>query len=287
MRPAKIVAIVFGVLLILIGLALLAPGSFLLWLDGAGDSQGYINTRTHSLESIGYALVTPDVKVALGSSNWIPGDWAFQIRASSRGDAPLFVGVGPSADVADYLNGVAYDEVTNIGWFASGGSDYRSSEGSASPATPPGQQTFWAAKQEGPGTQKLQWPIQGGDWTAVLMNADGSPTVSADVSLGAHLGFLLPLGIGLTVGAVVLLVVGILLLVLGVRRPRKPALSAPGYPAGQQPYGQGQYAQPAQYAPYMPPPAGQAPVQPVPSQPAPTEPPGSGPAPSGAAPPQE
>ena len=205
MRPAKIVAIVIGVLLILIGLALLVPGGILLWLNGAGDSQGYINTSSHSLDSGGYALITPDVKLELGSGDWIPGDWAVQIRARSADDAPLFVGMGPSADVRNYLSGVPYDEVTNIGWFASGGIDYRNSDGGRAPATPPGQQTFWVVQREGPGTQTVQWHIQSGDWTVVLINADGSPAVSADVSLGAHLGFLLPLGIGLTAGGVVLL----------------------------------------------------------------------------------
>lgn len=291
MRAAKIVSIVIGVLLILIGLALLVPGSLLLWLDGAGDSQGYINTTTHSLESPGYALVAPDVKVALGSGDWIPGDWAFQVRATSTTDTPLFVGVGPTADVADYLNGVAYDEVTNIGWFSSGGTDYRTSQGGA-PPSPPGQQTFWAAKQEGQGPQALQWPIQSGDWTVVVMNADGSAMVSANVSLGAHLGFLRPLGIGLAAGGAVLFIVGILLVVLGARHSRKPDVAAPVVAAGQPPYGQppygqppyvqGQYAQPPQYAPYVPPPAGQpAPAQPVtpPAEPPVVEPPPVEPAP--------
>ena len=286
MRPAKIVAIIVGVLLIMIGLALLVPGSIVLWLNGAGDSQGYINTSTHSLESGGYALVTPNIKLELGSGDWIPGDWAVQIKATSTGDTPLFVGMGSTADVAGYLSGVAYDEVTNIGWFASGGTDYQSSAGGAAPATPPGQQTFWAAKQEGLGTQTLQWPIRSGDWTVVLMNADGSPAVSADVSLGAHLGFLLPLGVGLTVGGVVLLAVGILLVVLGARRSRKPAPAAPGYPAGQPPYGQPPYGQPPYGAPYSPPSAAQA-AQAAQPAPAPAEPPASEPVRSDPAPPEQ
>ena len=37
-----------------------------------------------------------------------------------------------------------------------------------------GQKNFWAAKQEGTGTQSVEWAVQSGNWTAVLMNADGS-----------------------------------------------------------------------------------------------------------------
>ena len=172
MRPAKIVAIVIGVLLILIGLALLVPGSILLWLNGAGDSQGYCQ-HDHPFPRVrGYALVTPDVKLDLGSGDWIPGEGGADPGDVKR-DAPFFVGIGPTADVADYLNGVAYDEVTNLGWFCLRRDRLPDSRGRR-PATPPGQQTFWAAKQEGPGTQSVQWAVQSGNWTAVLMNADGS-----------------------------------------------------------------------------------------------------------------
>jgi len=253
MRPAKIVAIVFGVLLIIIGLAVLVPGGILLWLDGTADSEGYINTSTHTLDSGGHALVTPDVKLELGSGDWIPGDWAVQIQAKSTGDAPLFVGVGPTQAVMDYLSSTSYDTVTNIGWFHSGRTEYEPSGGGGAPPAPPGQQTFWVDKQEGVGTQTVQWRIQSGNWTAVVMNADGSAPVSAQVRLGAHLGFLLPLGIGMTVGGVVLLAVGILLVVLGAMKSRKPVQAAPGYPTGPPPgapYGQPPYGQPYAQQPY-------------------------------------
>ena len=275
MRPAKIVAIVIGVLLVIIGLALLVPGSLLLWVDGTQkDSGGFFSTSGRALTSSGYALTTPDVKLDLGSGNWIPGGGLVQIKVTSNGTAPVFVGIGPTDQVATYLNGVAYDEVTNLGWFSSS-VQYRHFEGGA-PSTPPGQQTFWVAKQEGQGPQTLQWGVQGGDWTALIMNGDASTPVSASVSLGARLGFLLPLGIGITIGGVILLAVGILLIVLGARRPRQQV--PPGYPGGpgyygaaqppyqQPPYQQPPYRQPP-YEPYAPPPY-QAPVPP-PSQPGP------------------
>lgn len=265
MRPAKIVAIIIGVLLIIIGLALLVPGSFLWWLHGTADSQGYLNTSERRIESGGHALVTPDVELELG--DWIPGNWAVQLQATSTSDAPVFLGVGPAGEVADYLSGVPYDEVTNLGWFSSGVRYEVTGGGSAAPPAPPGEQTFWVAEQEGVGAQTLQWRIRSGNWTAVLMNADGSAPVAADVSLGARLGFLLPLGVGLTVGGVVLLAVGILLVVLGARRSREPAQPyGPGAPYGQPPYAQPPYGQPPYghppYGPNAPPPVA-PPGQPV------------------------
>ncbi len=260
MRAAKIVAIVIGALLIIIGLALVVPGSLLLWIDGAHqDNNGFLTTPDWRLSSSGYALTTPDVKLNIGSGDWLPGGGLVQMQATSDGGAPLFLGIGRTADVQEYLSGVAYDEVTNVGWFSSS-AEYLHYEGGA-PSSPPGQQTFWVAQQEGQGTQTLQWDVRGGDWTAVVMNGDATAPVEASVSLGARLGFLFPLGIGMTVAGVVLLAVGITLVVLGARRRREPP--QPGYPAGQAPYGPGQQppGQPPQYAPYPMPPYQQPPAQ--------------------------
>jgi uncharacterized membrane protein len=286
MRPAKIVAIVIGALLILIGIGLLVPGSLLLWINGAGrDGSGFFMTSTHALSSEGYALTTPDVDLDMGPGDWMPsgGVGTVRIRATSDRSAPVFIGIGPADEVSAYLDGVAHDEVTNLGWFSSS-VEYRTYRGGA-PQTPPGQQTFWVASQQGLDTQTLEWDVQGGNWTAVLMNADASAPVDARVSLGAHFDILLPIGIGLTVAGVVLLAVGIVLIVIGARRPRRPLQPES---AGGQPYGQypppagpypptsGQYPPPA--GPYPPtqaqyPPGPQPHYQPVPGPQPPYQPP--------------
>jgi len=232
MRPAKVVSIVFGVLLVLIGLALVLPGGFLLWLhDTQRDSEGFYNTSNRVLTTEAYALVTPNVD--LGSEpwswSWVPrGETAaVHIRAESTSGVPLFMGIGPTDRVDAYLSGVAYDEVEVDGfapWRSS--VDYRHSAGGA-PATAPGQQDFWVATREGTGDQTLEWAVQGGNWTAVIMNADGSARVSTSVSLGARFGGLLYIAIGITAGGVILLGLGVLLIALGARRPRPMVSAAP------------------------------------------------------------
>ncbi len=61
----------------------------------------------------------------------------------------------------------------------------------------------------------MTWEPTGGRWTAIVMNADGSPGVAADVNVGARAGVLVPLallliglGVVFTATAVTLIIVG-------------------------------------------------------------------------------
>src|SRR5215212_8598733 len=74
--------------------------------------------------------------------------------------------------------------------------------GDRAPADPAGED-IWSASTSGTGTQSLEWDIEDGDWSAVVMNADGSPGVDVRASAGAGASFLQPLGLGLLGGAVV------------------------------------------------------------------------------------
>lgn len=273
MRPAKIVAIVIGAFLVLIGLALLAPGGLLLWAYGTQrDSSGYFETSNRVVSTSTYALTTPDVNVGADLGNWVPNGAtaAIRVRAASTGNTALFVGIGPSDLVSQYLANVGHEEITNFGWFSSA-VNYRRIPGTAPPSAP-GQETFWAAKQEGAGIQTLEWQVQSGNWTAVIMNADASAPVTASISLGARFGFILPIGIGLLVGGIVLLAVGVILIVLGARRPRnrpmQPAPIGPGE-TWQQPYQSYQPPQPPGGAWQAPPHA--PPYQPPVDSPPPTQ----------------
>jgi hypothetical protein len=266
MRAGKIVSLIAGILIVLISIGLLIPGGVLLGLYGTQrDDSGFFNTSDRTLTSKGYALVTPDVDLNIGpmADMWMPvGDRAaVRITATSTLEAAVFVGIGPSAKVAEYVSGVAHDEVTGFGWMMED-VKYRQIDGNT-PAALPGEQDFWVASQDGSGTVTLEWDVQGGSWTAVVMNSDGTAPVSASVSLGARFDVLFPIGLGLVIAGVVLLGVGILLIVLGARRPKTP------------PYVQGQM----QYAPVVP----QQPAPP--QQPVTPQPPAGGAQPPAGSPP--
>ncbi|MBN1321919.1 MAG: hypothetical protein JXA87_13900 [Thermoleophilia bacterium] len=269
MRPLKIVSIVVGAILVLIGLGLIVPGGLLLWAHGTQrDDSGFFESSSRVMSTNGYAIATPDIDLHIGSDiGWVPkgATLAVRIRAVSTSGDDLFVAMGPTDQISQYLGSVERDEVTDFGWF-SAAIDYLHIDGGA-PSSPPGGQDFWVARQVGPGTQTLEWEVQQGNWTAVIMNADGSADVNASVSLGARFGLLLPIGIGFLVAGIVLFAIGVVLIVLGAR-PSRPTEAVPTYaPASQpqMPYPPGQMPQSG--IPYG------APIPPQPSVSPPRQPP--------------
>ena len=92
---------------------------------------------------------------------------------------PVFIGIAPSTAVQRYLAGTAYATVTDL----SSGSVVVH-QGSGLPGTPESV-AVWTAQSSGPGTQTVTWPDQAGDWTVVVMNADGSAGVDVRAEAGA------------------------------------------------------------------------------------------------------
>ena len=70
----------------------------------------------------------------------------------------------------------------------------------------PADQDFWAASAHGAGTQTVAWDLEDGDWSIVVMNADGSRGVDTDISAAAKVPFLGSLGWVSLGGALVLLI---------------------------------------------------------------------------------
>ena len=229
MSAGRIVLIVLGCLGVLLGLALLAGGGFLLWADRTQRDDGYLTTPTERFATPTYALTRSRLEADTHGEGWVLNESWFgkvRIRADSPGDKTLFVGIGPQAEVARYLGDVAHANVQDID-FDPFRATYLSVSGDA-PQEPPTEQTFWAASASGVGTQNLTWKVRDGDWSVVLMNADGSRGVAADVDLGAKLSFLLWVAIGVLIGGVLVTAGSAGLVVLAARRPRPPpAPSAP------------------------------------------------------------
>ena len=218
-RPLRIVALVIGCLLLLPALAAFVGGGALgLGYAFGRDGSGFFDTSLDRLESSTPAVVTDQVDFAAepGDPGWVIESLDADIRlrvTNASTEKPVFVGIASQADVDRYLDGVAHDVVRDL----HGRSPvYRNRPGRDQVAAPIAQD-FWVASANGTGTQELVWPAKSGRWAAVVMNADGSPGVAADVDVGAKAGFVLPLAIILLAVGVVATTVAVVLIAYGAR----------------------------------------------------------------------
>ena len=222
MSGKRIVLLVVGSLLALVGLGAALGGGALLWAHQTQrDADGYFTTSSERFGTRSFAVTSPDIDLGArpGGSGWATDleDLA-RIRLIARSADPgreVFVGIGPDLEVREYLRRVAHDEVADVD-FSPFRVRYESHPGTRAPA-PPVSQPFWAATAQGSGRQALEWDLREGHWQLVVMNADGSRAVGADIELGVRVDLLGRVAIGLLIGGLVVLAVGATMIVLGAR----------------------------------------------------------------------
>ncbi|WP_433518770.1 DUF4389 domain-containing protein [Nonomuraea sp. CA-143628] len=210
----SIVAITMGALLAFGAIGTTVTGTASGLLDRARGSDGFIATNAGRVTTTTYALTTEQIAVS-GQGVEFLRDLVGQVRVEATGtSAPLFVGIARRADTVSYLNGVAHDQITR----GTGGDIGYQHHPGGRPDTLPGSQTFWAAR----GSGNVEWDVQPGDWTVVIMNADGTSPVTADLKLAATLPWLAGLTAGLFIATAVLLLAGATLILIGVRLAAAP-----------------------------------------------------------------
>jgi Domain of unknown function (DUF4389) len=231
----RILLVILGSIVALIAAGLLVAGGIALWADlTQRDDDGFLTTPTERLETEGYAITSESIDLFKTDTS---GDWVLsdnvlgRVRVTGESSGTdVFIGIGPTTDVEAYLDGVEHAQVRDVD-FDPFEAKYRLFAG-GEPSGPPGEQTFWAASASGPGEQVATWKAESGEWTLVLMNADASDGVDADVSIGAKVGILLWFAIGLLVAGLLVLAVGVLLIVLGARGATSRAAPAAAPAAG-------------------------------------------------------
>ena len=212
----RITALVIGVLLILLSLPVLGGGGTALWADRTQRDSGYVTTDVHQFSTSGSALTTEPTDLGSAGVGWLYSPsllGTVRIRVTpATTSPPLFVGIGPSADVDRYLSGVGHTVVTDF-W-----GDKVQSVGGGTPSTAPGTQDFWVASATGPGPQTVEWDPANGSWTVLVMNADGRPGVDVGADLGARMPAVLWIAVGSLVLGALLMAGGVLLIVGAIRR---------------------------------------------------------------------
>jgi hypothetical protein len=228
MNGRSIALIVSGALASILAVGLLVVGGLALWGNAQKDGDGYLSTDTHRFEAGTRALATGNLDLDLDGGEWVMDSsdlGKVRLQVESSEDKPVFVGIARTTDVDDYLAGVAHTTLTDVD-SAPFAADYDDHAGARRPAAP-SNSPIWTASQHGSGKQTLNWEIEDGDWSVVVMNADGSAGVDALISTGAKVPFLDELGWSALGSGSFVLVAGLALLVTGIRRPRNPGGSAP------------------------------------------------------------
>jgi hypothetical protein len=218
-------------ILTLISVGLLAVAALSFWGNSKKDDQGYVSTDTEQVATTSYALTTDDMDINTGAPHGVfdHNDLGkVRLAAQSRDGKAVFVGIARTSDVNRYLAGSEHATVTDFD-SSPFRVHYDEHPGNAVP-TPPADSSIWAASVHGTGTQRLNWDASDGNWSVVVMNADGSRGVHADVSAAAKLPFLLPLAWSTIGGGIALLLAAGGLLYLGVRPPRQPQVPAAATP---------------------------------------------------------
>jgi hypothetical protein len=240
MSAGRIILLIFGILILLGSVPLIFGGGALLWVDLAlTDDDGFITTNTHPLERGSYAIVTEPADIEFDEEwnwgwgwhrSWDLGDLVtFKVEGSNvNASKGIFIGVAEELDWEAYLNDVEYDEIINFD-IDPFDVDYRNHPGDSVPEVPTSQ-TFWMESTYGAGTRTLEWELETGTYSLVIMNQDGSRGVDVDVAVGAKVPLLFGVAVGFLVGGIGAIIVGILMVVFALRGRQRSQPSEPSQP---------------------------------------------------------
>ena len=235
MTVRRVSNIVFGVLLVMIGVALIAGGVTALAANRDGD--GFHSTEAFTFESTTSAIVADPLRGMAEVPSWVidlfvePSE--LRIEGSAPSGGPIFIGVAPTTDADRYIADVARDEVVNLELDGATitGVEYERTDGT-SVAPPPGSSDIWAASADGRGTQAMIWDIgtarvvelpavESGRWMVVVMNSDATPGVQADLTFAVRNPAITTFAWGSLALGIVLVLLGAFLVYKGARRPRR------------------------------------------------------------------
>src|SRR5262245_26091027 len=216
----RIASLVAGSIVCVLAVVVLAGGGWALRKDRVDrDAKGFVSIGTANLRTGTYAIVG-DLHGDGPSWLWesgVLGD--SRVRATSKAQRPLFIGIARTDDVFHYLRGAGYATIDSFQVTAD------TTHAGGPPSAPPSSESIWEKSTQGTGRQTLRWDSRAGDWSVVLMNADASSGVAVHGDASAELPILPWVAVGLLVVGAALGVLGGWLFVRGTRarRPHLPS----------------------------------------------------------------
>src|SRR3954471_3464432 len=160
------------------------------------DGHGFYAARPEVVTSPTSALVTRSIDIGPDTPGWLVHDGrlaTIRVSATPPDGKRVFVGVAPRDRVDAYLASTRYDEVTDFEVDPFSVST-RPHAGTQAPARPAAQD-IWSASATGTGRQTVEWKVRKGTWSVVVMNADGSPGISARIGVGVRTDLVLWVGL--------------------------------------------------------------------------------------------
>jgi len=225
MSAGKITLLIFGVIILLISFGLMAGGSTLLWVDAKHvDNEGFITSDTLHIVRNSSAVVIGPIEldeVAVRVLRTIGLITIFKFEGTNNNPSQqIFMGVAEQADMENYLDNVTYDEITDfdLRWRLDFDKvRYVNHPGASLPSNPTSQ-SIWTVSTVGTGSKTLEWQIEAGNNSIVLMNDDGSKGVDLDMIFKVKIPSIVGYGLGLLISGILLLIGGGLMVFFAVRR---------------------------------------------------------------------
>lgn len=245
----RVLLFILGAILLVVGLVFAGVGGTLASIVGPS---GEVSTEVGKVSGDGYALVLNEFTInTVVNADAVDGMGEFTVNAKTLTSNQIFLGIGRSSDVNDYLSGSARDVVSDI---TGGSSRVVPIPGPKVPGSP-ASQDFWLAQAQG-STPKIPLEKSGPGTTLVVMNVVPAKPVAADMSLGMTSSTLFPVGLGLLILGVLLIVLSVFVFVRAIRGKKRPPVPPTTAPVGSSPLGA--------YAATPPGPAAQTPGMSVP-----------------------
>ena len=200
--PGRFAGVVLAGLGGLIALVAIAAACTGIVLDQTQrDASGYLMTPARSYSTNTYALVSASYRGGTSNDWFVTRELLGTVRIRVTARRPVFVGIAPESDVQRYLGSVGRAQGTQF--------DTPSGQFLVRPGGPPNSlpaaERFWSASATGAAGTALTWAPRAGNWRIVLINADSTRPVKAEVSVGARLPHLLAIAIAVLGGGILLL----------------------------------------------------------------------------------
>jgi len=232
-NAGRVIAVIFGGFMILVGLPLAFAGTALMGVTSAmDDGSGYIGMWGFDFETDTQALVFKDMYVedmvidridSRAVRYWTPrvGDFLkLKFALESNNGKDVFIGIMDEASALSYLGAARYETVTE---FEMGDPfdgrpyiAYQLHSGGEITVAPTDVST-WDAYATGKDAN-LEWEPEGGDYWVVIMNADLTPGVDVESGVGIRMPFLSFIGQGILVGGIICLAIGGVIVYVGAVR---------------------------------------------------------------------